>query len=53
MEKLNLKGTRDLQFYQLDQSKRFRLVKRADGYYVQVCIHVDSLEVIEITRKAI
>ena len=53
MGKLNLKGTRDLHFYQFDQSKRLRLVKRADGYYVQVCLHVDRFEVIEITRNAI
>ncbi len=33
--KLKLKGTRDLNFYQPDQIKRVRLVKRADGYYVQ------------------
>jgi putative transposase len=30
--KLKLKGTRDLNFYQLDQIKRVRLVRRADGY---------------------
>ncbi|HEY9804868.1 MAG TPA: hypothetical protein V6D25_31330, partial [Leptolyngbyaceae cyanobacterium] len=33
--KLNLKGTWDLNFYQLEQIKRVRLVRRADGYYVQ------------------
>ncbi|MEQ9483714.1 RNA-guided endonuclease InsQ/TnpB family protein [Coleofasciculus sp. F4-SAH-05] len=33
--KLKLKGTWDLNFYQLDQIKRVRLVRRADGYYVQ------------------
>ena len=30
--RLKLKGTRDLHFYQPDQIKRIRLVKRADGY---------------------
>ncbi|MEA5497659.1 transposase, partial [Limnoraphis robusta Tam1] len=33
--KLKLKGTYDLHFYQLEDIKRVRLVKRADGYYVQ------------------
>ena len=40
-EKLKLKGTRDLHFYQLAQIKRVRLVKRADGYFVQFCVLVD------------
>lgn len=44
---LKLKGTRDLHFYQPDQIKRVRLVKRADGYYVQFCISVDRVEAIE------
>jgi putative transposase len=30
-----------------------RLVKRADGYYVQFCIQVDRSEKIEITGNAI
>ena len=38
---LKLKGTWDLHFYQLDQIKRVRLVKRADGYYVQFLIRTD------------
>ena len=43
--KLKLKGTRDLHFYQITQIKRVRLVKRADGHYVQFCVQVDrSLE---------
>lgn len=40
--KLKLKGTRDLHFYQINQIKRVRLVKRADGVYVQFCIDVDQ-----------
>jgi putative transposase len=36
--KLKLKGTWDLNFYQLEQIKRVRLVHRADGYYVQFLI---------------
>jgi putative transposase len=39
--RLKLKGTRDLQFYQINQIKRVRLIKRADGVYVQLCIDVD------------
>ena len=45
--RLKLKGTRDLHFYQIDQIKRVRLVKRADGYYVQFCVSVDRKEVVE------
>jgi len=33
-----LKGTRDLLGYALDQIKRVRVVKQADGYYSQFCI---------------
>jgi putative transposase len=51
--KLKLKGTRDLQFYQPDQIKRVRLMKRADGYYVQFCISVDRSESIEPSGSAI
>ncbi|HEY9610774.1 transposase, partial [Allocoleopsis sp.] len=40
--KLKLKGTWDLHFYQLDQIKRVRLVRRADGYYVQFLIRVET-----------
>jgi putative transposase len=40
--KLKLKGTWDLNFYQLDQIKRVRLVRRADGYYVQFLIKVEN-----------
>jgi hypothetical protein len=36
--KLKLKGTRDLHCYQPDQIKRVRLVKKADGYYVQFVV---------------
>ena len=50
---LKLKGTRDLHFYQPDQIKRVRLVKRADGYYVQFCVSVERSEQIEPSGKAI
>ncbi len=42
---LKLKGTWDLSLYSSDLIKRVRIVKRADGYYVQFCINVErSLE---------
>ena len=36
--KVKLVGTYDLHFYQIQQIKRVRIVKRSDGYYVQFCI---------------
>jgi putative transposase len=39
--KLKLVGTWDLAFYSIEQIKRVRLVRRADGYYVQFSIQVD------------
>jgi putative transposase len=49
--KLKLKGTWDLHFYQLDQIKRVRLVRRADGYYVQFLISAENKVDTELTRK--
>jgi putative transposase len=40
--KLRLKGTWDLNFYQLEQIKRVRLVRRADGYYVQFLVKTEN-----------
>lgn len=37
-------GTRDLHFYQLNQIKRVRVVRRADGYYAQFCIDAKRIE---------
>lgn len=34
-------GTRDLNFYQISQIKRIRVVRRADGYYAQFCVDVE------------
>jgi putative transposase len=51
--RLKLKGTRDLGFYSVDQIKRIRLVKRADGYYGQFCIQVDRFEAVEPSGVAI
>jgi putative transposase len=46
-------GTRDLHFYQLNQIKRVRVVRRADGYYVQFCLDVERHELREPTGKTI
>ncbi|QLE49847.1 transposase [Nostoc sp. C057] len=51
--KLKLKGTRDLHFYQINQIKRVRLVKRADGVYAQFCIDVERSENIEPTGNTV
>jgi len=51
--KLKLVGTRDLNFYQLAQIKRVRLVRRADGYYAQFCIAIDIIESVLPTQSAI
>ncbi|MGA7937964.1 MAG: transposase, partial [Kovacikia sp.] len=51
--RLKLKGTRDLHFYQIDQIKRVKLVKRADGYYVRFCVSVDRCEAVDPSGSAI
>jgi putative transposase len=38
---LKLKGTYDLNYYNIKQIKRVRLVRRADGYYAQFAIDID------------
>jgi putative transposase len=44
MGRLKPKGTRDLHFYQISQIKRVRLIKRADGVYLQFSLDVDRKE---------
>jgi putative transposase len=51
--RLKLKGTRDLHFYQINQIKRVRLVKHADGVYIQFCIDVNRSENIEATGNTV
>ncbi len=52
--KLKLKGTWDLHFYQLDQIKRVRLVRRTDGYYVQFLVRIETEKVdIEPTGRIV
>jgi putative transposase len=51
--KLKLKGTWDLNYYQLDQIKRVRLVRRADGYYVQFLVSAENKVDVELTGKMV
>ncbi|MGB3203802.1 MAG: transposase [Crinalium sp.] len=53
---LKLIGSRDLLFFQLEQIKRVRIVRRADGYYVQFSIDVDpsvTIKPIQPSQKAV
>ncbi|MEA5508813.1 transposase [Crocosphaera sp. UHCC 0190] len=43
---LKLIGSRDINYYQPEQIKRVRIVKRADGYYVQFCIKLDPRDTV-------
>jgi putative transposase len=45
--RVKLKGTRDLNGYNIKQFKRVRIVRRADGYYCQFLVDVDNRERIE------
>lgn len=51
--KLKLKGTWDLNFYPIEQVKRVRLVRRADGYYTQFLISVENKVETDPTGKII
>ncbi|NEP54431.1 MAG: transposase, partial [Moorea sp. SIO3C2] len=51
--KLKLKGTWDLWRFDLKQINRVRIVRRADGYYVQFCVAVVAREDIDSTGKTI
>lgn len=44
---LKLIGSRDLNFYQLEQIKRVRILRRADGYYVQFGVQLDPRDTVE------
>ena len=48
-----LLGSRDLHFYAPTEIKRVRVVRRADGYYVQFCISVERTEEAVPTGKSI
>jgi putative transposase len=44
---LKLIGSRDLNFYQIEQIKRVRILRRADGYYVQFSVQLDPRDTVE------
>src|SRR4028118_2039315 len=46
-------GTRDLNFYQISQIKRVRVVRRADGYYAQFCVDVERTEHHEYQNRVV
>ncbi|MBW4569197.1 MAG: hypothetical protein KME31_14610 [Tolypothrix carrinoi HA7290-LM1] len=46
-------GTRNLHYYQLDQIKRIRVVRRHDGYYAQFLIDHKREENKELTQRQI
>lgn len=46
-------GTRDLNFYPLEQINRVRIVRRSDGYYVQFVLDVERSEQQEPTKRAV
>ncbi|MEL6581535.1 MAG: transposase, partial [Cyanobacteria bacterium J06621_12] len=45
--RVKLKGTRDLNWYDIKQFKRVRIVRRADGYYCQFLVDTDNREKVE------
>ncbi len=51
--RVKLKGTRDLNWYDIKQFKRVRIVRRADGYYCQFLVDVDNRERVEPTSNEI
>ena len=44
-------GSFDLNYYQPKQIKRVRVIRRADGYYIQFCIKHDRFEETEPTEQ--
>jgi putative transposase len=50
---LKLKGTYDLNYYDIKQIKRVRLVRRADGYYAQFAIDVKVRVESDLTGKMV
>jgi putative transposase len=44
---VKLIGSLDLNFYQTEQIKRVRILRRADGYYVQFSVQLDSRDTVE------
>ncbi len=53
---LKLIVSRDLNYFQLEQFKRCRVIKRADGYYVQLVLKLDSRDTVKpfpVTQKCL
>ncbi|MDM9580736.1 transposase [Nostoc sp. GT001] len=50
---LKLKGTYDLNYYNIKQIKRVRLVRRADGYYAQFAVDVDAKVEAQPTQQVV
>lgn len=50
---LKLLGKWDIHTYDIKLIKRVRIVKRADGYYVQFCVKVDNSQQLEPTGNQI
>jgi putative transposase len=48
-----MRGTRDLNFYQLEQINRVRIVRRSDGYYLQFVVDVERTQEREPTKKTL
>ena len=44
---LKLIGSRDLNFYSIEQVKRVKIVRRADGYYVQFSVQLDPRDTVK------
>lgn len=51
--RVKLVGSRNIYYYQPEQIKRVRLVRRADGYYVQFAIAIEVKEDRQPTGRAI
>ncbi|MFB6275083.1 MAG: RNA-guided endonuclease InsQ/TnpB family protein, partial [Halothece sp.] len=51
--RIKLVGTRDLHFYSPGEIQRVRIVRRADGYYVQFLINTEVKEEIQPSGKAV
>lgn len=51
--RVKLLGSRNIYFYSKDQIQRVRIVRRADGYYVQFGISIDRVEECEPTGRAV
>lgn len=51
--RVKLKGTRDLNWYDIKQFKRVRIVRRADGFYCQFLVDADNREKVEPTYSEI